>query len=165
MTVRGAIGESRTVSRLRGSSGTATGYSEPPMLPRMRCPRGRSGMGLGSNVAPKHTCDGVAVIFCHGSVHAQSVVPRRIPLPPQSSNRITIAQEPAVPGVVTQIVAAALDHREYARLASVRHFQQHFAVSARRILGTDDHKIRPELTSPFLRLTASSRSTMPWLCL
>ena len=37
--------ESRTVSVLRGSSGCATGYSEPPMWPVMRWPK-RNFVGL-----------------------------------------------------------------------------------------------------------------------
>ena len=53
MTVRLASRESRTVSALRGSSGAATGYSVPPMLPRMRCPSGISGIAFEGIRSPR----------------------------------------------------------------------------------------------------------------
>ena len=63
-----------------------------------------------------------------------------------------MAQEPAVPGVVAQILSAAIDQRENTRVTAVRHFQQHCAVAVRRILGTDGHEIGPELDFTVLEI-------------
>ena len=146
MTVRFPLRESRTVSRLRVSSGAATGYSVPPILPRMRCPSGISGMSFrGHQIAAQQAGDGLSVVFGDRGKESQRIGPIRIPLPAQAHDGKAVAQQPGVSGIAGEVLVAAIDQRENARAASVRDFQKHRAVALVRVLGANRNEVGGEL--------------------
>ena len=83
MITRGASRESRTVRTFRGSSGAATGYSVPPMLPIIKCPSGISAIAFEGIRSPRSKPVMVLpLIFRDGSIKlAEHLRPRPTAIP------------------------------------------------------------------------------------
>ena len=154
ISVRGAMRESRTVSVLRASSGRATGYSLPPLKPRIKCPSGISSIGLESITSPRS--NPVMVwpwSLAIGAYRRKRIAAHHVPLPSQRGHGESVNQQPRVARAFGQVPIAAVHQSDDARPPAIRDLQQHGAIAALHVFWP--HHVEVRRKTPLLHFSGS----------
>ena len=165
ITLRGALRESRTVRTLRGSCGSETGYSAPPIVPPIMWPSGISGSALEGMRSPRNR----PVMVLPWSL-AMGAKKWRAPAPVAShcQPRVTMVKplrssqaSPALCAKSQSPPSTSEMRRPRPRFGTSRIMEPLLLFES---LGRTAMKAEENSTSPSLRLTALARSTICLLC-
>ena len=135
----------RTVSTLRGSSGAATGYSVPPMLPMMRCPSGISGIIVEGMRSPRSSPVMVFPFsFAIGAKNRSASAPSASHCQPRLTMVKPLRSSQASPASVARSQSPPSTRASDAPAPAVGNFQKHRAVALARVLRTDGDEVGRE---------------------